>query len=244
MRPSYKSVENPDLTMRIDIFDVSKSWRAMLKIAADRFKFPAKKSGLVFFRLLGTGTGQTFTSADANYHRWVVLTVWQNQSGADAFAKSKIIKSWLRISHNHAYLMLAPISSKGHWAKQTPFGNPIPNRWDGPVLSITRARIKAKMWRRFQSEVPPVSNSLHSSPGLLTAFGIGEAPIGLQGTLSIWHSNRELTEFAQRASAHRVVIARTHELNWYAEELFARFAILTAHGALDGVPLAQLNPTG
>lgn len=93
------------------------------------------------------------------------------------------------------------------------------------------------MWRRFQAEVPPVSQSLHMSEGLLTAFGIGEAPIGLQGTISIWVDNKSLTQFAQREQAHREVIEKTHKLDWYSEELFARFAVISAQGHLNGVAL-------
>jgi hypothetical protein len=95
------------------------------------------------------------------------------------------------------------------------------------------------MWRRFQSEVPPVSKSLHASAGMVTAFGIGEAPVGLQGTVSVWKTNQDLTEFAQRTQSHRDVIEKTHKLDWYSEELFARFAIIEAQGIVDSVPLGQ-----
>jgi heme-degrading monooxygenase HmoA len=243
-RPEYLTVSNSELTIRVDIFTVTNILVALLRIAFDRFRIKKNNSDLVFFRLLGTGTGRTFTSKDANYKRWVILTVWNNQHAASAFNDHKIFKHWQARSAEFATYYLATLSSKGSWAGKQPFGNPTAHRWDGPVLSITRARIKFRMWRRFQKEVPPVSNSLHSSSGMMTAFGIGEAPIGLQGTVSVWKSNKALTQFAQREHAHRVVIAKTHELNWYSEELFARFAIIATHGSLDGVPLANAIATG
>ena len=78
--------------------------------------------------------------------------------------------------------------------------------------------------------VPPVTVSLKSSPGLLSAIGIGEAPIGLQGTFSRWESGAALRTFAYQGQAHIAAIQATKDLDWYAEELFARFAIIEEHG--------------
>ena len=85
----------------------------------------------------------------------------------------------------------------------------------------------------FWRSVPPVSADLRDRPGLLAAIGIGEAPIGLQGTFSLWESSAAVREFA-RAPAHAAVVARTQPERWYAEELFARFDVLGSTGTLDG----------
>jgi hypothetical protein len=74
--------------------------------------------------------------------------------------------------------------------------------------------------------------SLRNSPGLISAIGIGEAPIGLQGTFSLWENPASIKEFAYRGQAHREVIAATHREQWYAEELFARFAVTEMKGTL------------
>ena len=42
------------------------------------------------------------------------------------------------------------------------------------------------MWRTFWASVPPVADALDDSPGLMLRVGIGEAPVGLQGTFSVW----------------------------------------------------------
>ena len=84
-----------------------------------------------------------------------------------------------------------------------------------------------------------MSADLHRSPGLRTAIGIGEAPLGLQGTFSLWDSGEELREFAHRGAPHVEVVRRTAEEGWYAEELFARFSVVGTSGTLDGQdPLA------
>jgi hypothetical protein len=63
---------------------------------------------------------------------------------------------------------------------------------------------------------------------------MGEWPVGLQGTFSLWESTKALTEFAY-AGPHRDVIKRTPDERWYIEELFARFAVLDSVGTVDGM---------
>jgi hypothetical protein len=85
----------------------------------------------------------------------------------------------------------------------------------------------SKFWRA----VPPVTKSLHESPGLISAIGIGEAPIGLQ-TFHLARWRIYFREFAYKGEAHTKAIAATAEHNWYAEELFARFAVINESGSL------------
>jgi hypothetical protein len=76
------------------------------------------------------------------------------------------------------------------------------------------------------------------------AVGIGEAPLGLQGTFSVWDSTAALNAFAYDRPEHAAVVARTAQEGWYAEELFARLAVLSSRGTVDGAdPLAQ-SPEG
>jgi hypothetical protein len=77
-------------------------------------------------------------------------------------------------------------------------------------------------------------NSYRGEGGLLAAFGVGEAPAGWQGTLSVWRNAADLRAFAYQGAAHSAAIRRTKETGWYAEELFARFGVVRAEGSLDG----------
>ncbi len=84
---------------------------------------------------------------------------------------------------------------------------------------------------------------LHGAAGLLLALGIGEAPVGLQGTFSVWDSTSALNDFAYRRAAHVAVVDRTARERWYAEELFARFGVRSTSGTVDGVdPLGSAVP--
>lgn len=199
-----------------------------------------KLPGLTFYKLMGTGSGKTFTVRDADVHHWCVLSVWKTQTEASAYAISKPATQWAKIAISQAHLELEPLSAKGTWAKQTPFGNPTPEKWDGLTAALTRASIKPRWWREFWRSVPPVSQDLNASAGLITSLGIGEAPIGLQGTFSIWESNESITAFSSKQKPHADVIARTHETGWYSEELFARFKVINMSGHFAGLDFSKL----
>ena len=69
---------------------------------------------------------------------------------------------------------------------------------------------------------------------LLVALGVGERQVGLQGTFSMWESAAALRSFAYAGRAHAEVVRQTARQRWYAEELFAGFAVLDAAGTVDG----------
>jgi hypothetical protein len=84
-----------------------------------------------------------------------------------------------------------------------------------------------------------VARDLRDRPGLLATLGVGEAPIGWQGTLSVWTDAGALRAFAYEGAAHRAAIRKTEETGWYAEELFARFGVAGTQGTMNGEdPLA------
>jgi hypothetical protein len=212
---------------------------AVMRMATER---PAlrRTPGLRFAKLLGTGSGRTFTVRDADLRRWGVLAVWDDAAAADAFEDGAVVRRWRRLADERWSARLRPLAARGRWSRREPFGRPRPARWDGRVAAITRARLVPRKAVRFWRAVPPVSVDLHDGPGLRLAIGIGEAPIGLQGTFSVWESTAALNAFAYDRAPHAAVIRRTAEERWYAEELFARFALLSAEGTVDGRdPLAD-----
>ena len=199
-------------------------------MAIDRITLSRNKN-VTFFKSLGSGKGETFTPKDADAKRWGLLVVIDS-AGEDAFDASPLISSWRKISTAEYRAVLQPISSHGMWSKRKPFEPSAPANFEGQVVAITRARIKASQTLRFFKSVPPVTASLHSSPGLISTIGIGEAPIGLQGTFSLWESMQAIKDFAYKGAAHRQAIAQTTEFDWYAEELFARFAVREIRGTI------------
>jgi hypothetical protein len=190
--------------------------------------------GLRFAKLLGTGDGRTFTVRDADPHCWGLLATWTSAGAAQDFERrSPVARAWQRLAVETWRGDLRPVASRGTWSGRTPFGDPVPKRSDGPVAALTRARLRPAAAAGFWRAVPPVSADLRGRPGLRAAVGIGEAPLGLQGTFSLWESGAAVREFA-RGEAHAEVVARTGPERWYAEELFARFDVVGSTGTLDG----------
>jgi hypothetical protein len=184
---------------------------AVLRLAFARRRPP----GVRFAKFLGTGTGLSFGPGDADLTRYAALTVSDDPVE---------FPGWDRLAARRARVDLEPLSSRGTWSGRTPFA-PTGRRADGMVLALTRARLRPTRAVTFWRAIPPVARELAAAPGLLARFGIGEAPVGWQGTVSVWRDAADLTSFAYRQPEHRAVIARTPADRWYAEELFARFAV-------------------
>ena len=208
---------------------------AVLRMGVDRLHL-RRVPGLSFWKLLGTGDGRTFTLRDADPLHWGLLGVWESAAALAAFeASRRTASAWRALAEDVWRADLACLRVRGAWAGRQPFTpQPDVQGWAGPVAAVTRARLVARRARRFWRAVPPVVGSLAAAEGLLLSVGIGEAPVGLQGTFSVWRSADDLSEFAYRGAAHREVAQRTPLESWYSEELFARFALLGGTGVVFG----------
>ena len=217
-----------------------------------------RTEGLTFWKLLGTGDGHTFKLRDADLRRWGLLAVWASSDDLRRFERSSTVaRGWRRLAAERWRVDLRPLRSRGTWARREPFAPPssagapgsargrpgpaagLPGR-PGPVAAITRARVRLGRGRAFRQAVPPVAFDAARAPGLRLSVAIGEAPVGLLGTFSVWQDQSALEAFAYRGEAHRQVVRRTPGERWYAEELFARFEVLGAEGTVGGIdPLAS-----
>jgi hypothetical protein len=197
---------------------------ALWRIAAERARL-RRMPEVPFAKLLGTGRASRFGSTSGDPTRWAALTVADHPPAFPA---------WDRIATAACRLDLDPLHSRGTWAGRQPFDTPPlaarPDNGTGPVLALTRARLRPSRALGFWRAIGPVAGTLTAAPGLLAAFGIGEAPLGWQGTISVWRCAADLVRFAYRQPEHRLAITRTAAVHWYAEELFARFAVLSVHG--------------
>ena len=209
---------------------------AVARMATDRR--PVRRApGMRFARLLGTGDGRRFTPRGADPTRWALLAAWTTAGDAATFEQSRVSRGWARMAVETCRVVMRPLAARGRWSRRQPFGRPDPTAadgWTGPVAAVTRARLAPRHAVEFWRAVPPVARELATASGLRLALGIGEAPLYLPGTFSVWRSAEALHDFAYRNPAHARVVRRTPVTGWYAEELFARFAVLEVSGTVDG----------
>ena len=218
------------------------SWRsrivALSRLGLDR-RILNTTDGVVFWRLLGTGDGST-TSPSADLRRTAAFIVWRDEAAFRAFMESsEVSRRWLspRLVRESWSTRLRTTGGHGSWRGFKPYEQIACGSQDGVVAIVTRANVRLRRWRVFAREGLDVDRQLHQSPGLIAVCGIGEAPIGRQGTFSLWRTLDDARRFAFQTSHHRHVIDKTHQERWYAEELFARFEPYGAEGGWDG-----LNP--
>lgn len=219
---------------------------AMVRFLTDR-RHLRRTPGLRFARQLGTGRGAAM-GLGGDLRRWALVAVWDDDDALGAFlADSPVTAAWHHAEERYT-VRLRPLSAHGTWGGTDPFAGlaPAAAPEPGPVAVLTRATLPLRSWRSFYAAVPPVEAALHAADGVLAVVGVGELPVGLQATFSLWRSAAVLEAFAYGPSApHADVVRRTRAEGWFAEELFARFEPYGSAGTWDGRdPLAGVGTTG
>jgi heme-degrading monooxygenase HmoA len=187
--------------------------------------------GLTFFKPLGTGSGNGF-SIKPDFSTFGFVTVFETEEQAKNFTVSSNMEKYKKTASNFSIVFMKTIKSHGKWSKQNPFKSTTELDKKKPVAVITRATIKPKLAYKFWKHVPAVSKSMDAYKELLYSKGIGEFPLLMQATFSIWSSADAMMNYAYSNPKHAEMIKKTRELNWYSEELFARFEPYRTEGDL------------
>jgi len=218
-------------TFTLATFDPERVRRLLATVPLERLRL-RRMPGLAWARHLGTSAGGRTLGADLT--RWAWFCSWDDEASAAAFHEA--LSARLE-PQEVATLHLRAVRARGRWA-----GHEVPvpvieeqPAAPAPLVVLTRARVRPGRWRPFAGAVPPVDQELGQAPGLLRSVGVGEWPVLVQGTVSLWRDEAAMTDFS-RSAAHRVVVRRTAKEAWYAEELFARFSVERAEGTWDGAP--------
>lgn len=201
----------------------------MMRFSHDQLK--KEKITPLFYKLLGTGGGSGFDWYP-DFGTYGFLATWQNKEVAQNFFNdSSWYLDYVKKSEKYSLFHMTPIKSHGEWSGKHPF-TPSSDSPTGRVAVITRATIKWKYLPVFWSKVPRVSDVHNESPGLIYSKGIGEYPLKQQATFSVWENIEAMKAFSYQGAHHKSVIALTRKLNWYSEELFARFSVDAVEGNL------------
>jgi len=201
-----------------------------------------KVDGQPFYKLMGSGRGIGF-NALPDLSTFVLLQVWEDEPKADRyFHAADIHKNYKNRSTEVWTVYLRNISAQGQWDGANPFEKSIHPNTTENLLVLTRATIKWNKLISFWRYVPKSHQPLLHNEGLIYTKGVGEIPLIQMATISIWKNAAALKRFAYESAEHKEAINKTRALNWYKEELFARFEPYRSMGTWQGVnPLPTLN---
>ncbi|MCC5937185.1 MAG: spheroidene monooxygenase [Lunatimonas sp.] len=186
-------------------------------------KILQQTEGVLFGKLMGTGGGFGF-SLKPDFRTYALLIVWENNSYAGTYYDTELFGRFNQQAESQTTHWMACVQSHGSWGGKNPFSTSAPYE-RGPLMVITRARVRWQKIPQFLLQVPRASKSAEHAKGLVFTKGIGEWPAIEQATFSIWASESEMKSYAYRA-AHQEIIRKVKKERWYGEELFARFVPL------------------
>ncbi len=190
--------------------------------------------GQFFYKLMGSGRGVGF-KAFPDWSTYVLLQVWSSEDALQVFFQTGEILQRYRLRSAEVWtIYLKNVSSHGQWDGGNPFQLVEPLTKTEIVVVLTRATIKWHKIISFWRYVPASHQPLKDNSGLLYTKGIGEVPIIQMATVSIWKDLESLNNFAYNTKEHREAINKTRRLNWYKEELFARFKPYKSIGTWGG----------
>ena len=93
--------------------------RAIGHMATDRFTLK-RNQAIKFFKLIGTGTGETFTPRDADPTLWgLIITI--EQSALFDFDTSALLTSWRKIAVAEERRIATPLSAHGQPTSTTSY---------------------------------------------------------------------------------------------------------------------------
>ena len=198
----------------------------------------SKVPDIGFWKLCGSGTGEGFTPVP-NTAVYAILATWPDEKTARQQTQTARVFQKYRTRASEAWtVFLSPTSTRGKWSGETPFSVfDAPN--NGALAALTRATIKPSVLAQFWRRVPDISKVIGRDPNVVFKIGIGEVPWFHQVTFSIWPDTKTMANFA-RTGPHAEAITSVRDGNWFSEELYARFAVLSDCGTWNGVsPLAK-----
>lgn len=200
----------------------------------------ARVPGIGFWKLCGSGSGEGFTPLP-NTAVYAILATWPDRDTAEqSLRETGVFKRYRAKATEHWTVFLSPQAARGAWSGQAPFE--VSDVFaEGTLAVLTRATIKPSILMRFWGRVPGISKVIGNDPNVAFKIGIGEVPWLHQITFSIWPDAVKMASFA-RTGAHAEAIKAVRAQDWFKEELYARFHVLSDSGSWNGTsPLRQTD---
>jgi spheroidene monooxygenase len=217
----------------------SRAW-AMGMMGAARLSLP-RVPGIGFWKLCGSGKGEGFTPQLVP-KVFAILCSWRDEATARSqTAEAGVFNRYRAHAAEDWTVFLETTSARGVWSGKSPFAVSR-TETKGPLAALTRATVKPSRALKFWDHAPDVNRMIDNDPNVVFKIGIGEVPLLHQVTFSIWPDTGKMADFARRNGPHAEAIRAVRDGNWFAEELYARFAILGDTGTWGGSsPLEALE---
>jgi len=199
----------------------------------------ANVPGLVFWKLLGSGTGEGFTPVP-NTGVYAILSAWADGIEPAPSTEAAVFKKYSARADEVCTLSLSPLSARGQWSGEAPFRPDTDTHPHGPLAALTRATVKPRNILKFWKRVPDISRRIGENEDVRLKIGIGEVPFLHQVTFSIWPDAESMARFARKGGPHAEAIRAVRDEDWFAEELYARFRVTGATGHWQGRPVAEV----
>jgi hypothetical protein len=214
-------------TLTLFSFKTNKFWAfQQMGVAPLRLK---NIEGLKFYKFLGTGGGQGF-SLRPDFSTYAFLGVWKDLSFyQNCLQKHPIFKTYQEKATSQRDLILNAVKSHGKWSGQNPFKTKpgLEAKGNQKAVVITRATLHWNRLFSFWKAVPAASKAIETAQGVQYYKGIGEWPFIQQATISIWDDFEAVNTFAYKDRAHADIVKKTKQMNWYKEDLFSRFHLIS-----------------
>jgi hypothetical protein len=200
-------------------------WEAFKNLGRSAVHFEGFQN-LVFGKAMGTGSGNGF-SVIPSISKYGFITCFNTQKAdRQAIWESPVFSAYRDRADSYFHMVGKPIKSHGKWEGENPFeGHELKADPGKPVAVITRATIRTRRLVEFWRNVPKTSKFMFNHPAAIYQTGIGEYPLFMQATFSIWKSRKKLVEAAYSDTVHGEIVKKTRARNWYKEELFAEFSL-------------------
>ncbi len=184
----------------------------------------------VFSRHLGSGAGSGF-SLWPDWSTYGYFATWQSEEELDMHLQEKNYSlPWSNYAVEQLKVGLQCVQVHGKWDGAQPLKEASVDH-QGRIAVLTRARVRGLRLHRFWSHVGQAARAIEDAPGCLFTKGVGEWPLAMQATFSIWESLDAMRHFAYTDKGHREIVEKTRREKWYSEDMFARFEIKSISGS-------------
>jgi len=191
---------------------------------------------ITFWKLMGSSATGSFDMRP-DLRQWGLLFTSNDPT------IPKLIREYLRFFRcDLKKFIMEPTTAHGSWDGKPLIASGVKIiQRIGPVAVLTRATIRVSRLKNFWRHAPLVGKKLNNAKGLLVSYGLGELPFIKQATFSVWEDESSMVAFAYKADEHAQVIRKTRDENWYKEELFVRFRIISVSGFDKRIAAKMLN---